>query len=183
MLTALALLASSFFLQGLEEDYAALAEQLDGSNVTVAKFQVGRWQLASALVSAPASVSASLLTVFWALLLSCVLALPARRQGCALQGAGPIPLQPGLEPQGWHACWLRLLLRSHWVMHACCRVAAKRVSRALIAAPPALLPAQADVERDFAAEKFGLKTFPTLVLLPKGAKAGECSRGLRGRGS
>lgn len=32
---------------------------------------------------------------------------------------------------------------------------------------------QADVERDFATEKFGLKTFPTLVLLPKGAKAGD----------
>lgn len=79
------------------------------------------------------------------------------------------------------ACLLAsFLLRSHWVMHACCRVAAKRVRRALIAAPPALLPAQADVERDFAAEKFGLKTFPTLVLLPKGAKAGEC-RVLHGR--
>jgi len=26
---------------------------------------------------------------------------------------------------------------------------------------------QADIERDFSAEKFGLKTFPTLVLLPK----------------
>lgn len=32
---------------------------------------------------------------------------------------------------------------------------------------------QADVERDFAADKFGLKTFPTLVLLPKGSKGGE----------
>lgn len=32
---------------------------------------------------------------------------------------------------------------------------------------------QADVERDFAADKFGLKTFPTLVLLPKNGKSGE----------
>lgn len=32
---------------------------------------------------------------------------------------------------------------------------------------------QADVERDFAADKFGLKTFPTLVLLPKSGKSGE----------
>jgi thiol-disulfide isomerase/thioredoxin len=32
---------------------------------------------------------------------------------------------------------------------------------------------QADTEREFAADKFGLKTFPTLVLLPKGSKGGE----------
>ena len=32
---------------------------------------------------------------------------------------------------------------------------------------------QADVERDFAAEKFGLKTFPHVAMLPKGGKAGE----------
>jgi hypothetical protein len=32
---------------------------------------------------------------------------------------------------------------------------------------------QADTEREFAADKFGLKTFPTLVLLPKGGKGGE----------
>lgn len=99
--------AGPFSLQGLEEDYAALAEQLDGSNVTVAKFQVGRWSWP--LVRPLPLLSSGL---------SCgqrsglcfkfsVLALPARRQGCALQGAGPIPLQPGLEPQGWHACWLR----------------------------------------------------------------------------
>jgi adenylyl-sulfate reductase (glutathione) len=27
---------------------------------------------------------------------------------------------------------------------------------------------QADVERDFASENFGLKTFPTIIALPKG---------------
>ncbi|KAL4853877.1 5'-adenylylsulfate reductase 3 [Chlorella vulgaris] len=32
---------------------------------------------------------------------------------------------------------------------------------------------QADTEREFAADKFGLKTFPTLVLLPKGSKGGD----------
>ncbi|PSC67291.1 5 -adenylylsulfate reductase [Micractinium conductrix] len=32
---------------------------------------------------------------------------------------------------------------------------------------------QADVERDFAADKFGLQTFPTIVLLPKGGKSGS----------
>ena len=32
---------------------------------------------------------------------------------------------------------------------------------------------QADTEREFAADKFGLKTFATLVLLPKGGKGGE----------
>lgn len=29
---------------------------------------------------------------------------------------------------------------------------------------------QADTDRDFAADKFGLKTFPTLVMLPKSGK-------------
>lgn len=54
-------------------------------------------------------------------------------------------------------------------------------SRACCAPLPPPAPAlQADVERDFATEKFGLKTFPTLVLLPKGAKAGE--QGVRARG-
>lgn len=32
---------------------------------------------------------------------------------------------------------------------------------------------QADIEREFAADRFGLQTFPTLVLLPKGSAAGE----------
>eukprot|EP00887_Chlorella_sp_A99_P007423 scaffold2.g7423.t1 len=32
---------------------------------------------------------------------------------------------------------------------------------------------QADVEREFAATKFGLKTFPTIVFLPKAAKQGD----------
>ena len=32
---------------------------------------------------------------------------------------------------------------------------------------------QADIERDFAAEKFGLKTFPTIVFLPKSGQAGS----------
>lgn len=32
---------------------------------------------------------------------------------------------------------------------------------------------QADIERDFAASKFGLKTFPHVAMLPKAGKAGE----------
>ena len=32
---------------------------------------------------------------------------------------------------------------------------------------------QADIERDFAADKFGLKTFPHVAMLPKGGKSGE----------
>lgn len=44
------------------------------------------------------------------------------------------------------------------------------------------LSLQADVERDFAAETFGLKTFPTLVLLPKGGKNGACLPGGSGGG-
>ncbi|KAL4527232.1 hypothetical protein Ndes2526B_g09062 [Nannochloris sp. 'desiccata'] len=32
---------------------------------------------------------------------------------------------------------------------------------------------QADIERDFAAEKFGLNTFPQIVMLPKSGKAGS----------
>jgi adenylyl-sulfate reductase (glutathione) len=32
---------------------------------------------------------------------------------------------------------------------------------------------QADIERDFAAQHFGLKTFPTIVMLPKGGPAGK----------
>lgn len=32
---------------------------------------------------------------------------------------------------------------------------------------------QADIEREFAAERFGLKTFPTIVMLPAAAKAGS----------
>ena len=32
---------------------------------------------------------------------------------------------------------------------------------------------QADIERDFAAEKFGLKTFPHVAMLPKAGKMGE----------
>lgn len=31
---------------------------------------------------------------------------------------------------------------------------------------------QADTEREFASEKFGLKTFPTLVLMPKSQSSG-----------
>lgn len=32
---------------------------------------------------------------------------------------------------------------------------------------------QADIERDFAAEKFGLKTFPRIVMLPQAGRSGE----------
>ena len=41
---------------------------------------------------------------------------------------------------------------------------------------------QADVEREFSADKFGLQTFPTVVLMPKGAKQGEMQGGGGGRG-
>lgn len=34
--------------------------------------------------------------------------------------------------------------------------------------PRALATLQADVERDFVGKAFGLKTFPTIVLLPQG---------------
>ena len=41
---------------------------------------------------------------------------------------------------------------------------------------------QADVDREFAADKFGLQTFPTLVLLPKGSKGGEAGDAEAGGG-
>ena len=56
---------------------------------------------------------------------------------------------------------------SQWHAAVCCDM------QLLKTCTPLLHLMQADVERDFAADKFGLKTFPTLVLLPKSGKSGE----------
>ena len=54
-------------------------------------------------------------------------------------------------------------------------LASAPASLPLTTAPCFARPAcpQADTDREFAAEKFGLKTFPTLVLLPKAGKPGS----------
>lgn len=61
-----------------------------------------------------------------------------------------------------------------------CAAAFQRPMRCLLTPArnrPLVTQPQADTEREFAAEKFGLATFPTLVLLPKGSKGGACGCG------
>ena len=129
----------SINLQGLEEDYAELAEQMAGSNVTVAKFQVRCAALCDAVHAG----------------LSC------EQQASWLAH---------MRPTGMRRCFA---MKPSVLCQASTRWnASQRQIEHYISINTNNISSQADVERDFAADKFGLKTFPTLVLLPKSGKSG-----------
>lgn len=112
----------------------------------------------------------------------CPAAGPGASVRCAGGAAGGQPRQRGQVPgealggAAAEGCLLVLVLQHQLLgdlVSACARslpCGFPRLDAQLLCEP------QADVEREFAAEKFGLKTFPTIVLLPKGSKGGELRR-------